>query len=45
LNKILIREVVERCLEALAEEIVSGEWGDIPGIGKAQVSRQKGKGM
>jgi len=35
---------VERYLEALAEEIASGEWVDIPYIGKIQVSREEGKG-
>lgn len=44
LTKALVREAVERYLEALAEEIASGEWVDIPGIGKVQVSREEGKG-
>lgn len=44
LTKALVREAVERYLEALAEEIASGEWVDIPGIGKIQVSREEGKG-
>lgn len=44
LTKALVREAVERYLEALAEEIASGEWVDIPGIGKVQVSREAGKG-
>lgn len=44
LTKALVREAVERYLEALAEEIASGEWIDIPGIGKVQVSREAGKG-
>lgn len=44
LTKALVREAVERYLEALAEEIVTGEWVDIPGIGKVQVSREAGKG-
>jgi hypothetical protein len=44
LTKALVRESVERYLEALAEEITSGEWVDIPGIGKIQVSREEGKG-
>jgi hypothetical protein len=34
----------ERFQEALAEEIASGEWVDIPGIGKVQISREEGKG-
>ena len=44
LTKALVREAVERYLEVLAEEIASGEWVDIPGIGKVQVSREEGKG-
>lgn len=44
LTKALVREVVERYLEALAEEIASGEWIDIPYIGKVQVSREEGRG-
>lgn len=44
LTKALVREAVERYLEALAEEIATGEWVDIPGIGKMQVSREEGKG-
>lgn len=44
LTKALVREAVERYLEALAEEIASGEWVEIPGIGKVQVSREEGKG-
>lgn len=44
LTKALVREAVERYLEALAAEIASGEWVDIPGIGKVQVSREAGKG-
>ena len=44
LTKAIVRESVERYLEALAEEIASGEWVDIPYIGKIQVSREEGKG-
>jgi len=44
LTKAVVRESVERYLEALAEEIASGEWVDIPYIGKIQVSREEGKG-
>lgn len=44
LTKALVREAVERYLEALAEKIASGDWVDIPGIGKVQVSREEGKG-
>jgi len=44
LTKAVVRESVERYLETLAEEIASGEWVDIPYIGKLQVSREEGKG-
>lgn len=44
LTKAVVRDAVERYLEALAEEIASGEWVDLPGIGKVQVSREEGKG-
>lgn len=44
LTKAVVRESVERYLEALAEEIASGEWVDIPYIGKMQVQREEGKG-
>lgn len=44
LTKALVRESVERYLEALAEEIASGEWVDIPYIGKVQVQREEAKG-
>lgn len=37
LTQELVREAVERYLQALAEEIASGEWVDVPGIGKIQV--------
>lgn len=44
LTKAPVREVVERCLVALAEDIASGEWIDIPYIGKVQVNREEGRG-
>lgn len=44
LTKALVREAVERYLEALAEEIANGEWVDIPYIGKVQVQREAGMG-
>jgi nucleoid DNA-binding protein len=44
LTKAVVRESVERYLEALADEIASGEWVDIPFIGKVQVVREEGKG-
>jgi nucleoid DNA-binding protein len=37
LTKALVREAVEHYLEALAEEIVDGDWVDIKGVGKLQV--------
>lgn len=40
----VVRESVERYLEVLAEEIASGEWVDIPYIGKIQVVREEGQG-
>ena len=45
LTKAVVRESVERYLEALAEEIASGEWVDIPYIGKVQVIREEGRGF
>jgi len=45
LTKALVRESVERYLEVLAEEIASGEWVDIPYIGKVQVVREEGQGF
>ena len=44
LTKALVREAVERYLETLAEEIAAGDWVDIPGIGKIQISREEGTG-
>jgi nucleoid DNA-binding protein len=44
LTKAIVRESVERYLEALAEEIASGEWVDIHYIGKVHVMREEGKG-
>ena len=44
LTKTIVREAVERYLEALAEEIAVGDWVDIPGIGKIQISREEGTG-
>lgn len=44
LTKAVVRESVERYLESLAHEIASGEWVDIPYIGKVQVIREEGKG-
>ena len=44
LTKAVVRESVERYLEVLAEEIASGEWVDIPYIGRIQVVREEGMG-
>ncbi len=44
LTKPIVREVVERYFETLAEEIAAGNWVDIPGIGKIQISREQGTG-
>ncbi len=44
LTKTIVRESVERYLEALAKEIAAGDWVDIPGIGKIQISREEGTG-
>ena len=45
LTKTIVRESVERYLAALAEEIASGDWVDIPCIGKIQVVREQGTGF
>lgn len=39
-TKALVKEVVELYLESLADEIASGEWVDIKGIGKIQVVQE-----
>jgi nucleoid DNA-binding protein len=44
LTKALVREAVESYLEVLADEIATGEWVDLLGIGKVQVSREAGNG-
>lgn len=41
LTKAVVKESVELYLEALANEIVSGEWIDIKGIGKIQVNQEE----
>ena len=45
LTKALVREAVERYFEALADEIASGEWVDLPGIGKIQVIQEAANGV
>lgn len=44
LTKAMVREAVERYLAVLADEIASGEWVDIPYIGKVQISKEVGTG-
>lgn len=44
LTRRLVKEAVEIYLEKLAEEIVEGEWVDLPGIGKIRVSIESGSG-
>ena len=41
LTKAFVREAVERYFETLAEDIASGEWVDLPGIGKIQVIQEE----
>ena len=45
LTHAIVRESIEHYLEALAEEIASGEWVDILQIGKIQVVKEKGQGF
>jgi nucleoid DNA-binding protein len=45
LTKALVREAVDRYFEALAEDIASGEWVDLPGIGKIQVIQEEADGI
>lgn len=44
LTKAIVKEAVELYLEALADEIASGEWVDIKGIGKIQVIQEETHG-
>ncbi len=44
LSRRMAKEVIETYLELLAEEIAEGEWVDIHGIGKIQVSIEGGSG-
>lgn len=44
LTKALVREAVEHYLEALADDITSGKWVDLPGIGKIQVIQEEANG-
>lgn len=45
LTKALVRESVDHYFEALAEDIASGEWVDLPGIGKIQVIQEEANGV
>ena len=45
LTKTFVKESVERYLEALAADIASGEWIDLPGIGKIQVIQEDANNM
>ena len=45
LTKALVREAVERYLESLANDIVAGQWVDLPGIGKIQVIQEEANGV
>ncbi len=45
LTKALVREAVDRYFEALAEDLASGEWVDLPGIGKIQVIHEEADGI
>jgi nucleoid DNA-binding protein len=45
LTKALVREAVERYFEALADDISSGEWVDLPGIGRIQVIQEVANGV
>jgi nucleoid DNA-binding protein len=45
LTKDLVRETVERYFEALADDIASAEWVDLPGIGKIQVIQEEADGV
>ena len=45
LTKAIVREAIDRYFEALAEDIASGEWVDLPGIGKIQVIQEEADGI
>lgn len=40
LTKAVVKESVNRYFEVLADDIASGEWVDLPGIGKIQVAQE-----
>jgi len=41
LTKAVVREAVDRYFEVLADDIASGKWIDLPGIGKIQVIQEE----
>ena len=45
LTKALVREAVERYFEALADDITSGEWIDLPSIGRIQIIQEEANGV
>jgi len=45
LTKAIVKEAVNRYFEALADDIASGEWVDLPGIGKIQVIQEEADGI
>lgn len=45
LTKALVREAVERYFAVLADDIASGKWVDLPGIGKIQVIQEEANGV
>ena len=45
LTKAVVKEAVNHYLEALAEDIASGESVDLPGIGKIQVIQEEADGV
>ena len=45
LTKAIVREAVDRYFESLAEDIASGEWIDLHGIGKIQVIKEEADGI
>jgi nucleoid DNA-binding protein len=44
LTKAIVRESVERYFEVLVDDIASGEWVDLPGVGKIQVIQEEASG-
>lgn len=41
LTKAIVRDAIDRYFEALAQDIASGGWVDLPGIGKIQVIQEE----